>query len=106
MNAVSLNLIFSHLLKLTQLDEDMDTLIQLYDEQGLHIDESRIIAWSKSPLDPSSRRIPIVMFNGFMNILMAVKLEAASQSINMFDLREILNDLRDSNVICKSVANN
>ncbi|WP_151745281.1 hypothetical protein [Acinetobacter calcoaceticus] len=106
MNTVNLNLIFGHLLKLTQLDEDMDTLIKLYEEQGLYIDESRIIAWSKNPLDPNSRNMPVVMFNGFMNILTAVKVEAAKQSINMFDLREILSDLRDSNGICESMATN
>ena len=59
---ITFNHIFRHLLELTQLNEDPDTLIQLFNEQGLTIDVQRIEAWTKDFSDPSARRMPKMMF--------------------------------------------
>lgn len=92
---ITFNHIFKHLLELTQLNEDPDTLIQLFNEQGLTIDIQKIEAWTKDYSDPSARRMPKIMFCGFMNILMAIKSEAQMKEINLFDLRGILEDIRE-----------
>ena len=39
------------------------------------------------------------MFCGFMNILMNIKNEAQLKEINLFDLRGILEDIREAEVI-------
>lgn len=96
---ITFNHIFKHLLDLTQLNEDPDTLIQLFNEQGLTIDVQRIEAWTKDYSDPSARRMPKMMFCGFMNILMNIKNEAQLKEINLFDLRGILEDIREAEVV-------
>lgn len=96
---ITFNHIFRHFLQLTQLNEDPDTLIQLFNEQGLTIDVQRIEAWTKDYSDPSARRMPKMMFCGFMNILMNIKNEAQLKEINLFDLRGILEDIREAEVV-------
>ena len=70
---ITFNHIFRHLLELTQLNEDPDTLIQLFNEQGLTIDVQRIEAWTKDfSLDSSlilmfsnNRAIPLLRESHF-----------------------------------------
>ncbi len=40
-----------------------------------------------------------MMFCGFMNILMNIKNEAQLKEINLFDLRGILEDIREAEVV-------
>lgn len=95
-DAIQKNDIFKHFLEMTQLNEDHKTLIQLFSEQGLSINSEKIYAWSKPLSDPQSRCMPTIMFFGFMNLLQAINLEAMSKGINLFDLREILPDIREN----------
>ena len=90
------NDIFRHLMQLTRLDEDIPTLIQLFKEQNIEICENRIQSWS-TPIHKKGRPIPPIIFKAFMNLLVAINIEAQSKDINLFDLSGILEDIRDIN---------
>ena len=93
-NGFSNNDIFRHLLQLTKLDSDLPTLITLFKEQGIEICETRIRIWSTS-LQRHGKPIPFIIFKAFMNLLVAIDVEAKQKEINLFDLSGILEDIRE-----------
>lgn len=93
-HSISLNDVFRSLLALTQLDKDIPTLIKLFEEQGLEICETRVRTWS-TPVHINNRPIPHIIFVGFMKLLERINAEAKLKDINLFDLSEILDDIRN-----------
>ncbi|WP_173912922.1 hypothetical protein [Acinetobacter sp. Marseille-Q1618] len=89
------NSMFRFLLNLTQLHEDPETLIQLFYEHGLTIDISKLNAWTRDLSDPQSRQMPSMMFEGFLQILEKLRFQCAEREIFLFDLRDILTDMRE-----------
>ncbi|ENV52071.1 hypothetical protein L292_2081 [Acinetobacter junii CIP 107470 = MTCC 11364] len=88
------NDIFRHLLELTQLNEDQNTLITLFNEQGIDICTYRIYVWSLPASHPQYKPIPAKIFSSFMNLLTSIKNETLQKEINLFDLRGILEETR------------
>ena len=93
-HSISYNDVFRQLLSLTQLDQDIPTLIKLFEEQGLEICEARVRTWS-TPVHINNKPIPHIIFVGFMNLLEHINAEAKLKGINLFDLSEILDDIRN-----------
>lgn len=93
-HSISYNDVFRQLLILTQLDQDIPTLIKLFEEQGLEMCEARVRTWS-TPVHINGKPIPHIIFIGFMNLLERINIEAKSKGMNLFDLSEILEDIRN-----------
>lgn len=88
------NDIFRHLLELTELDKDHQTLIMLFGEQGIEICSHRIRIWSLPLNHAQAKPIPARIFICFMNLLSAIKNEAREKEIFIFDLQGILEETR------------
>lgn len=93
-HSISYNDVFRQLLSLTQLDQDIPTLIKLFEEQGLEMCEARVRTWS-TPVHINGKPIPHIIFVGFMNLLERINIEAKNKGLNLFDLSEILEDIRN-----------
>lgn len=67
------NDVFNHLLFLTELNNDVEKLIALFDEQGFDVSSSKIRRWRRKVDHPQGKPIPNDVFQAFFRILFSQK---------------------------------
>lgn len=88
------NLLFKKLLYLTGIRKDEATIKILFSEQGIEITSDLIKAWTSNPPSSSFKAMPDEALIKFIDGLFSVRNECRIQEINIFDLKDIFDDIR------------
>ncbi|HFF4748910.1 TPA: DUF1456 domain-containing protein, partial [Acinetobacter baumannii] len=81
---ISQNYIFKKLVHLTNLNDDIETLITLFKEKDIVVDSALIESWLSEEGQSNFKEISENNLFSFFEILFSVKKEALSKDINLF----------------------